>query len=1006
MNHGDGADGVPLAAERAAAGFQLPEGFRANVFAAEPAVQNPVAMAWDTRGRLWVAECYTYADRPTKHDLALRDRVLIFADTDGDGRADERKVFCDNVQRLMSVEVGLGGVWLICLPQLLFIPDRDGDDVPDGAPEVVLDGFGISPENYHNCANGLRWGPDGWLYGRCGASSPGRIGPPGALTPGPSPIRGEGGDSRVPIFGGIWRYHPTRRVFETICHGTTNPWGHDWDAHGELFFTNTVTGHLFHVFAGAHTTRSATIAVNRRVYEPIDSHADHFHYDTGRGLDEDDRHASLGGGHAHCGAMIYLADQWPAEYRGRLMTLNFHGRRINVDRLEREGTGFAARHEPDIALAEDRWFRGIDLAYGPDGAVYVLDWSDTGECHEHDGIHRLSGRVFRFAYGEQRPPPASDLTRLSPAELAGLHSHASEWFVRQARRELANRAAAGVDVSAAVAALRIQLDKEDADAVQRLRALWTLYALGAVDQPAIERLLADPSEHLRVWAVRLATDFWPIDTVHGVVRATPETIEPRLVPHLVKLARDDASGLVRLVVCSTLQRLPAEMRPGLALALAGHKEHADDHNLPKLLWYGIAPLAESRPVALVLIAAQSELPLTRRWITRALAEDIAKRGPALDALLTAFATADEAKRVDVLAGLTAGLAGRHKVDPPSSWQTFQATFAESPENLQGQVRRLAVIFGDGRALDEVRRIALDRGAKIDERRLALEALIDARPDDLRATCERLLEVRFLNVTAMKGLTLFDDPDIGQRLARNYSRFHPSERAAVLDALVARASFAAGLLDQVAAGRIPREELTAVHARQIRSFGDERLTARLSEVWGELRDSPQDKQEQIARLKAELTEARLAAADKQQGRAVFHANCAACHRLFGDGGTIGPDLTGSGRQNLDYVVTNLVDPSAVVPKDFRMTLLRHRDGRVLSGLLVSQDDERVVLQTAKEKLTVPRGEVDALSQSTLSAMPDGLLQPLNDQQIRDLVAYLMSPGQVELPPGFEPGNPPR
>jgi putative heme-binding domain-containing protein len=259
---------------------------------------------------------------------------------------------------------------------------------------------------------------------------------------------------------------------------------------------------------------------------------------------------------------------------------------------------------------------------------------------------------------------------------------------------------------------------------------------------------------------------------------------------------------------------------------------------------------------------------------------------------------------------------------------------------------------------------------------------------------------------MKGLTLFDDPDIGQRLARNYSRFHPSERAAVLDALVARASFAAGLLDQVAAGRIPREELTAVHARQIRSFGDERLTARLSEVWGELRDSPQDKQEQIARLKAELTEARLAAADKQQGRAVFHANCAACHRLFGDGGTIGPDLTGSGRQNLDYVVTNLVDPSAVVPKDFRMTLLRHRDGRVLSGLLVSQDDERVVLQTAKERLTVPRGEVDALSQSTLSAMPDGLLQPLNDQQIRDLVAYLMSPGQVELPPGFEPGNPPR
>ena len=258
--------------------------------------------------------------------------------------------------------------------------------MPDGAPQVVLDGFGISPENYHNCANGLRWGPDGWLYGRCGASSPGRIGPPG--TP---------DENRVPIFGGLWRYHPTRKVFETLCHGTTNPWGHDWDAHGELFFTNTVTGHLFHMIPGAHYTRSATIAVNRRVYEPIDTHADHLHWDTGRGWKDADVHDSLGGGHAHCGAMIYLADQWPKEYRGKLLTLNFHGRRINVERLEREGSGYVARHEPDMAFAEDKWFRGIDLNYGPDGAVYVLDWSDTGECHEHDGIHRRSGRVFRIA---------------------------------------------------------------------------------------------------------------------------------------------------------------------------------------------------------------------------------------------------------------------------------------------------------------------------------------------------------------------------------------------------------------------------------------------------------------------------------------------------------------------------------------------------------------------------------------------------------------------------------
>jgi putative membrane-bound dehydrogenase-like protein len=936
-----------------------------------------------------VAECYTYADRPTKHDLALRDRVIILADRDGDGRVEERKVFCDNVQRLMSVEVGLGGVWLICLPQLLFVPDRNGDDVPDGPPEIVLDGFGISPENYHNCANGLRWGPDGWLYGRCGASSPGRIGAPGASDA-----------ERVPIFGGLWRYHPSRRVFETICHGTTNPWGHDWDAHGELFFTNTVTGHLFHVIPGAHYTRSATIAVNRRIYLPIDTHADHLHYNTGRGWnDRSEANDSLGGGHAHCGAMIYLADRWPAEYRGRLMTLNFHGRRINVERLEREGTGFVARHEPDMALAEDTWFRGIDLSYGPDGAVYVLDWSDTGECHEHDGIHRLSGRVFRIAYGKDSPRSAVDLTKLSVAELVKLHEHPNEWFVRQARRELANRTIARGDVSAAAREFRQIIDRSEAEATTRLRALWTLYTVGAIEPKTLVTMLDDPSEHVRVWAVRLLTDFWPLDTMHGLVRSTPQAIDAWLAERFIGMAKADNSGLVRLTLAGALQRLPAELRPELATALAARAEDATDHNLPSLLWYGLAPLAESDPAALVPVAAQGKLPLTREWIARALAEEIAKDGKPLDLLLAAATLEEESVRADIVRGLAAGLAGRHRAAAPAAWQDFQATFAAAPEELQAQVRAISVVFGDGRALDEVRRIVLDNDASIDQRRLALEALIDARPDDLRKTCEKVLRVRFLNVTAMKGLTLFDDPEIGAQLAKNYSRFHPSERAAVLETLVARPSFAAGLLDEIAAGNIPREELTATHARQIRSFGDESLTIRLSELWGELRDSPQDKQDQIARLKTELTPQRLSLADKRQGRAVFQTTCASCHRLFGAGGSIGPDLTGSGRHNLDYVVSNIVDPSAVVSKEFRMSLVRHTDGRVLSGLLVSQDDERLVLQTLKEKLTIPREDVADLSLSTLSAMPDGLLQPLKPEQVRDLVAYLMSPGQVELPSNF-------
>ena len=374
----------PMQALQAAAGFRTPPGFQVQVFAAEPDVRNPVAMAWDTRGRLWVAENYTYSDSTQKFDLRLRDRVLIFEDVDHDGRFDSRKVFTDEVQRLGSVELGLGGVWLLCPPQLLFVPDRDADDLPDGPAEVVLDGFTVATENYHTFANGLKWGPDGWLYGRCGASSPGEVGAPG--TP---------AAERIPVRGGIWRYHPVRKRFEVLTHGTTNPWGHDWNALGEAFFINTTNGHLWHVIPGAHFARPHTIEPNPRAYAVIDQHADHYHWDNARAMKypfipngEDSRR---GGGHAHSGLMIYQADHWPESYRGKLLTLNFHGRRINVDRLERAGSGYVGRHEPDGFFAADPWFRGIDLSYGPDGSVFVLDWSDTGECHEHDGVHRTFG---------------------------------------------------------------------------------------------------------------------------------------------------------------------------------------------------------------------------------------------------------------------------------------------------------------------------------------------------------------------------------------------------------------------------------------------------------------------------------------------------------------------------------------------------------------------------------------------------------------------------------------
>ena len=994
----------PMSPAEALTKMKLPPGFKATLFASEPDVQNPIAMAWDRRGRLWVAENYTYAERQTKFDLRLRDRILIFEDTDGDGRFDRRKVFTDEVQMLTSVEVGHGGVWVMCPPQVLFIPDRNGDDVPDGAPEVVLDGFNPPPENYHNFANGLRFGPDGWLYGRCGASSPGDIGVPG------TPL-----DQRVPMRGTMWRYHPQRKVFEALSGGTTNPWGHDWNEHGELFFINTVNGHLWHDFAGAHFDRPHTIDPNPRVYTLIEQHADHWHFDTaeGWGKSRDGKADAYGGGHAHVGMMIYLGDNWPVEYRGRLFTWNMHGHRANQEILERSGSGYVGHHGPDFFFAGDPWFRGMDLSYGPDGGVFVLDWSDTGECHESTGVHRTSGRIYKITYGEPNRVKIGDLAKLSASDLVKLHTHSNEWFSRQARIELATRFAAGRGMDNAKEELRGLFAKQD-DGVVKLRALWSLHTIGAADVAFLLAQLGQPNEHIRTWAIRLLTDAWPLDTVMSQRPSTPSgaadvrrltsseadtslATSVSIMPELVKLAKADASGLVRLVLASTIQRLPVSQRPELAAALMGRKEDASDHNLPLLISYGLIPVADADPARLATLAAQCELPPTRKFIARRLAEDIEKNPAPLNDLLKLALAKPEAFQADILNGMADGLTGWHKARKPSAWDALSTKLAGSVNAaLRDRARDLSVLFADGRALIEVKKVALDKDADLNARKTALQSLIDNRPPDLRQLCEQLLDVRFLNPVAARGLATFDDPAIGPKLVKAYRQFHPSERAQLLATLVSRPAFAMALLSAVAEGKIPRADISPYDARQIQTLRDATVRKKLAEVWGELRDSPADKRQLMAKWKAQITSEALAKADKGHGRVVFNLACASCHTLYGDGGKVGPDLTGGGRDNLDYLLENTTDPSAVVTADFRMSIVNLKDGRVFNGLIAAKTDRTLTIKTMTETITVERSEIESIQESSLSLMPEGLLEVLKPDQALDLIAYLMHKSQVPLP----------
>ena len=582
----------------------VPKGFRVQLAAAEPMVQQPIDMAWDTRGRLWVAECYTYAERETNFEKKLKDRIIILEDTNHDGVFDKRKIFWDGASQLTSIELGFGGVWAACAPNILFLADRNGDDQPDGEPEVILDGFDTDKVR-HNIVNGLRWGPDGWLYGRHGILGPGsKVGRPGTPEA-----------KRTHIQCGIWRYHPTRKNFEVVCHGTTNPWGHDWDEHGQLFFINTVIGHLWHAVPGARYQRMYGNHFDKHLYELIQQTADHYHFDVGKEKWSDLKKTGMtsgtdaaGGGHAHTGMMIYLGDNWPAEYRGNVFTLNLHGLRMNQESLHRQGAGYVGKHAADFMSTSDKWFRGIELSYAPDGSVYVLDWSDIGECHDNDGIHRTSGRIYRISYGKTEAAKV-DLTEWSNDDLAESVGSPNEWYSRQARQLIQQRAAAGQDLTKAALKL-MNTYRLTSSTPTALRAMWTLNAIGSADEDWLLEQSNDEREHIRTWAIKLLCD--------------QEALSKKTQKRFIEMGGQDKAGLVQLQLASALQQLPLEDRWPLANALVSQDTFAKDPVFPLLVWYGINPAATENRNASLKLVAQCKIPKVRQFIARRLAGEAGK----------------------------------------------------------------------------------------------------------------------------------------------------------------------------------------------------------------------------------------------------------------------------------------------------------------------------------------------------------------------------------------------
>ena len=970
--------GLPAAA--AAAAMKLPEGFRVLVGAAEPDVKQPIALALDHRGRVWIAEAYEYPRRA--EGMTGKDRILVFEDTDGDGSLDERKVFAEGLNLVSGLEVGFGGVWVGAAPYLLFIPDADGDDVPDGKPEILLDGWGY--EDTHETLNAFIWGPDGWLYGCQGVFTHSRVGKPGTAD-----------DQRTPLNAGVWRYHPTRHEFEVFAHGTSNPWGVDFDDHGQAFITACVIPHLYHVIPGGRYQRQAGQHFNPHTYDDLKTIADHSHFvgnirdHAAWGQEKPDSYGdtdAAGGGHAHAGAMIYLGGAWPDEYRGKLIFNNIHGQRLNLDSLVPEGSGYVGTHEPDFLLTGDQFSQILNLRYGPDGQAWMIDWYDMQSCHRTDPTKhdRSNGRIYKIVHGEPDGKPV-DLTSMSTLELAKLVMHPNDWYVRHGRRLLQERVAAGQVTDAEIVQatnLLGGLANIPDDQTRRLRALWALNAItgdAGLDPVFVCFALDSRGPQGRAWMIRLLTEqgqSWPQD----------------LLAKFEEMARTDPSPVVRLELAAAAQRTTADQRWDLLAALASHSEDAGDHNIPLMVWYAAEPLAEADPKRALAwgFEAGKTMPLLRDFMLRRIAGGDGDKSLAL--LVEGLGdAADDTTRGIYLDAMTQALAGRRNVAPPQGWSVAAAKLYRSGDrDIALSALAVGASFGDADAIAAWRDLLTSDEVDATLRRRAAETLVEVRADGLAPALHGLIGSP-LTDTALRGLARYDHPETPSVLLKAYPKLDPTQKRLALATLCARPSYAEALLQAIASGRIPTGDLTADLVRQVQNLGDETLAARLGEVWGTIRQSPAEKREQIEAFTSLL--AGEYAADLPLGREVFSRTCGTCHQLYGVGRHVGPDLTGSNRGNLDYLLSNIIDPSAVMAKEYQPTVLATEDGRVVTGVVVREDANTVTLRTADEEIVVPTDEVAARKLSPTSMMPDGQLEKMPQTDVRALVAYLRHNQQV-------------
>ncbi|MEM1294576.1 MAG: PVC-type heme-binding CxxCH protein [Verrucomicrobiota bacterium] len=976
-----------LSPQKALAETSVPEGFAVDLIAAEPDVTQPIAMTFDAKGRIWVVEGHTYPERAPEGEG--KDRIVILEDSDADGSFETRKVFAEGINLASGIEVGFGGVYIGAAPYLLFYPDKDQNDIPDGEPEVLLDGWGY--EDTHETLNAFTWGPDGWLYGCHGVFTHSRVGKPGTAD-----------DQRIPINAGVWRFHPVSHQFEVYAHGTSNPWGVDFNEYGDWFISACVIPHFYHLSHGGRYQRQAGQHFDPFTFDDIKTVADHAHY-TGSirdhafwGEKKQSRPpaptdtSALGGGHAHCGLAIYDAPEFPASFRGEAFFHNLHGHRIVREQLGHDGSGYVARHRPDFVLTNNHDFVGVGVMQGPDGAMYFSDWVDPQTCHHRDVEiwDRANGRIFRVRYGDAKSA-ITNLTELQDVELVETLGHANSFHARQAQRLLQERAASKtLDARAVAAALKDFESQHAEDVPLRLRAFWTRHVTGTLDGKSMMAALSDPNEHIRGWAVQLALP------------------NSGTMPRFVEMARNDDSLIVRRYLASKLQTLNPEHRWDIVRGLIGHVRSQWDRNIPYLAWYGIAPLVEADPVNALKLVNQTSWTQLKDFITRRAAVFPEGR----TAITASMSEAPNPKAfVDQSNQLLLALAKLPPVDTPDAWEDAKNRGKSFKKNAQVEdvLLRMGARFGDEEYFPHWRAIARSGKEKAEARNRAMMLLTAGKDPDLGALARDVLHVPALRPSALAALRQSPGTETATALVRLIPDLQLKMRNEAINLLATRPEMALVLLDAVDKKQLEPSLVSPVMLDQFERFENDQINAILDRNWsrGSAGVDVAQLTSAINEWKKKLNPKILAKASAQRGRQTYAMTCGTCHQMFGEGIALGPDLTGSNRADLAYILENVLAPSAVVGKDYLLNIITLKDGSTVSGMIRGETPEFLQVSMPGGTLTdVPVSQIQARQEIAQSLMPAGLFDALPLEQVADLVAYLASPTQVALPGQAKPEAP--